>query len=378
MSSSLLTSDLSADEKSRYSRQMLMPEVGLSGQIKLKEASVLIVGLGGLGSPLALYLAAAGIGRLGLIDGDRVDLSNLHRQILYTSQDVGQLKATAAAARIKELNPNVEVEIFNERLHKNNVLGLFRRFDVIADGADNFSTRYMVNDAAYLTQRRLVSASILGFEGQLSSYDFSKTHSNPCFRCLFPEPPPHGTVPSCAESGVLGALPGIFGSMQAAEILKMILRDSSASGNLILGDIAGMNFSSMKFNKNPECPLCGEHPKIKDLQEEHWVCSTDGNQNSPEWGADDFREKVRSGESFQLLDVREDFELLEASLQYTTHIPLGQLKDRHQELDLETPVVVYCQSGIRSLQAVQFLRTKGFKAINLRGGILAQNRSTDR
>lgn len=354
---------LSDQELVRYSRQLLMHELGEEGQLRLKKASVLVVGLGGLGSPLAYYLAAAGIGRLGLIDFDKVDISNLHRQILYKESDEGSLKVDAAVANLRALNSNIEIIGHNERLDALNALRLFKNYDVIADGADNFATRYLVNDAAFFAGKPLVSASILGFEGQISVFK----PGGPCYRCLFPEPPPAGTVPSCAEAGVLGALPGIYGSLQAVEVIKTILDiGRSLSGHLLTGNILEMDWQKFKIAQDPNCPLCGQKPTIKKIEEKNFVCATGSAVKSI--SAEDLKKKLAS---FQVLDVRENFELEICALDYTHHIPVKELEKRYIELSLETPVVVYCKSGGRSSRAAQFLKSKGFDVYNLSGGIIS-------
>ncbi len=360
---------LTDQELLRYSRQILIEDVGEEGQLKLKKAAVLIVGLGGLGSPLALYLAAAGVGRLGLIDSDKVDVSNLHRQVLYDESNLGQLKTSAAVENLKKLNPNIEFISHNERLDASNALSIFSKYDIIADGADNFATRYLVNDAAFFSQKTLVSASILGFEGQMSVFK----PGGPCYRCLFPEPPPAGTVPSCAEAGVFGALPGIFGSLQAAEVIKTILgAGESLSGYMLSGNTLDMNWVKLKIFRNPECLLCGEKPEIKKLEEKNFICATDTKIKSI--SAVELKSKIKS---FQVLDVREKFELDFCKLSYTHHIPMRELELRYNELSQETPIVVYCRSGVRSSRAAQFLKSKGFDIYNLSGGIMSWIETVD-
>lgn len=347
--------------KNRYSRQILMPEVGEAGQKRLKKASVLFIGLGGLGSPAALYLAAAGVGRLGLIDFDKVDVSNLHRQILYDTTQEGVAKTKAAQERLRNLNPEVELEVFNEKLSIDNAEKIFERFDIILDGADNFATRYLTNDAAYFSKKILVSASVLGFEGQLTVF----TPESPCYRCLYPEPPPQGLVPSCAEAGVLGVAPGMMGVLQANEVLKIVLSiGESLSSKLLLVNLLNSDFTKLQIEKNPDCPLCGAAPSIKQLKEENFVCSTDVKIKEVS-----MHELKRWTKTYQLLDVREASEFAEGKLDYTHHIPLQELEHKYVDLSQETPIVVYCRSGGRSMKACAFLQSKGLLVYNLSGGI---------
>lgn len=357
---------LNKNEELRYRRQIQLPEIGAEGQIKIKNASVLILGLGGLGSPVALYLTAAGIGHLGIIDGDQIDCSNLQRQILYTTSDEGKYKTTTAEQRLHELNPLIRLTTFNERLTANNAFKIFSMFDFILDGADNFATRYLSNDAAFFTKKVLVSASVLGFEGQLSTFDANK---GPCYRCLYPEPPAAGTVPSCAESGVLGAVPGVMGSLQALEVLKLILGlPINTKENLMICNFLDFQFHLLQIKKNPDCPLCGNNATIKEINERHFVCATDLRIKSvlpTELNAWLNQKKIN------LLDVRDLSEFSEGILKYTHHIPLANLETEYIQIPLETPLVVYCRSGNRSQQACQFLQSKGYNVFNLQGGIQA-------
>ncbi len=349
--------------QNRYARQILMSEVGNAGQEQLRRASVLIVGLGGLGTPAALYLAAAGVGRLGLIDYDTVDVSNLHRQILYSTAEQGTAKVESAKKRLQALNPEITIEIYSERLSLSNAEKIFSQYDVILDGADNFATRYLVNDAAFFLKKTLVSASVLGFEGQLIVF----SPNDPCYRCLYPEPPPAGSVPSCAEAGVLGVAPGIMGTLQAAEVLKHILNIGEVlKSQMLMVNILNSQFTKFKIAKNPDCPLCGKSPSIKNLKEENFVCSTD--VKIKEMTFKEFQHWSKN-KNFQLLDVREAKEFVEGKLNYTHHIPLQELEQKLAALSQETPIVVYCRSGGRSLKACTLLQAKGFRVYNLQGGL---------
>ncbi|MEK7357019.1 MAG: molybdopterin-synthase adenylyltransferase MoeB, partial [Bdellovibrionota bacterium] len=300
---------MNQQELLRYSRHFLLPEVGVAGQEKLKAAKVLLIGAGGLGSPMALYLAAAGVGRIGIVDFDVVDESNLQRQILYRTSEVGASKARQAARRLTELNPHIDVIAHEHKLTSANAMELFATYDIIADGADNFSTRFLVNDAAYFSRKPLVAASILGFEGQLSVFNYE---GGPCYRCLYPEPPPAGTVPSCSENGVLGVLPGVMGTLQATEVVKLILSlGMSLSGHLLFYDALHAQFQKMNLKKNPECPLCGSAPTISALQPEASVaCALESVvKNGVEISARELVAKLRAQEPMSLIDVREDFEV---------------------------------------------------------------------
>jgi molybdopterin/thiamine biosynthesis adenylyltransferase/rhodanese-related sulfurtransferase len=376
------TTDLSSEEIRRYERHFVLPDIGEEGQKRLKSASVLIVGAGGLGSPAAIYLAAAGIGRLGIIDSDDVDHSNLQRQILYNTSDVGKSKVELAKKRIVEINPNVEVRIFSERLTSKNALSIFSPYDVIIDGSDNLPTRYLVNDACVMLNKPDVYGGIFQFEGQASVFDAKQ---GPCYRCLFPEPPPPELVPTCAEGGVLGVLPGIIGSIQATEAIKIIVGfGETLVGRLILLDAAKMDFRELKLEKVKSCPMCGENRTITALIDYEEFCglkpkSSRGGQAGPanEISPQTLRERLDRGEPLVLLDVREPYEYrlvhLDARL-----LPLGELESRISELDPSKETVVYCHSGIRSSSAVKFLRSRGFKNVkNLTGGIDAWARTID-
>ncbi len=348
----------------RYQRQIQMPEIGMSGQRKISNARVLLVGVGGLGSPAALYLAAAGVGTLGLIDFDIVDVSNLQRQVLFVSSDAGTPKVSAAKVRLQQLNPEIKIQIFTEKLTLENALNLFSQFDYVLDGADNFATRFLVNDASFFAKVPLVSASVLNFEGQLAVYNYL---GGPCYRCLFSEPPPAGSVPSCAEVGILGTMPGLLGTMQANEVLKLILGlDQPSRSKLFIWDGLSNEMTTLQIQKNSECQLCGSNPKIKNLKEEHFVCSTD--QVIQQISEIELQKGI-SDKKFQILDVRDLSELAVSKLKFDFHIPLGTLEKNYQQLSQETPILVYCQSGGRSMKACQFLKSKGYHVLNLNGGI---------
>jgi sulfur-carrier protein adenylyltransferase/sulfurtransferase len=364
---------LSREEIRRYGRHLILPEVGLEGQMKLKAASVLLVGAGGLGSPLALYLAAAGIGRIGIVDFDVVDESNLQRQVLHSTMDVGRPKLDSARDRIRAINPNVEVELFSTRLTSGNALGIFGGFDLVADGTDNFPTRYLVNDACVLLKKPNVYGSIFRFEGQVSVFS---APGGPCYRCLYADPPPPGLVPSCAEGGVLGVLPGIIGTIQAAEVVKLILGiGEPLVGRLLLFDALTMKTRELKLRRNPECAICGDHASITELIDYELFC---GIEPPPAAGKEDdessisvaaLKAKLDRGESVFLLDVREtgEYEIVNLGGHL---IPLNDLPRRVHELDSSRDTVVYCHSGIRSGKAVQFLKQLGFRKVkNLLGGI---------
>jgi len=380
---------LTNEEVARYSRHLILPEVGYEGQQKLKAAKVLCVGTGGLGAPLSLYLAAAGVGTLGLVDFDTVDASNLQRQVIHSTKTVGMLKVDSAELMLKGLNPNLNVVKYNTMLTSANALEIFKDFDIIADGTDNFQTRYLVNDACVLTGKPNAYGSIFRFEGQASVF---ATEEGPCYRCLYPEPPPPGLVPSCAEGGVLGILPGLVGIIQATEVIKLILGiGDSLAGRLLLIDALGMNFRQLKLRKNPACPMCGTH-EIKELIDYDQFCgiappaSTTGPlevaQNKevsgsivdgiPQITVLDLKRKQDAHEDFFLLDVREPHEVPFASLNAPL-IPVGQLESRLNEIPVskDSEIVIHCRSGARSQKAALILKTAGFTNVsNLAGGIL--------
>jgi molybdopterin/thiamine biosynthesis adenylyltransferase/rhodanese-related sulfurtransferase len=367
--------ELSREELQRYSRHLIMPEVGLDGQKKLKAARVLCVGAGGLGSPLALYLAAAGVGTLGLVDFDAVDLSNLHRQILYGTKDVGRKKLESAAERLKDVNPNVKVVPHEVRLSSDNALDLFRDYDVIADGTDNFPTRYLVNDACVLLGKPNAWASIFRFEGQASVFWAAK---GPCYRCLYQDPPPPGLVPSCAEGGVLGILPGLLGVIQATETIKLILgAGESLVGRLLLVDALGMSFRQLKVRKNPDCAVCGPNPTVTRLIDYEEFCGIPRvkEEEKREMGVpaitvQELKEKMDKGDALVLVDVREPHEIAISELPGSVKIPLGTLSSNVNKLSTADDIVVHCRTGARSARAVQFLMSAGFRKVwNLTGGI---------
>ncbi len=375
-----VSEELSHEEVKRYSRHLIMPEVGMGGQKKLKQASVLCVGAGGLGSPLAFYLAAAGVGRMGIVDFDVVDFSNLQRQILHTTHDVGRPKLESAREKLEALNPNVKVETHETRLSSDNAIELFENYDIIADGTDNFPTRYLVNDACVITGKPNVYGSIFRFEGQASVF---ATSDGPCYRCLYPEPPPPGLVPSCAEGGVLGILPGLVGLIQATEVVKLILgKGESLGGRLLLFDALGMKFRELKLRKNPKCPVCGENPSIKELIDYEEFCGIGQEEQAPagivEITAKEFKEELDQGKDLFILDVRNPVEFEICRIDGSHLIPLDELLNRIHELDSARDIVVHCRSGARSAQAIELLREAGFRKLrNLKGGVLAWSDDVD-
>ncbi|HKU20660.1 MAG TPA: molybdopterin-synthase adenylyltransferase MoeB [Terriglobales bacterium] len=380
MASIIQAASLSNDEVLRYSRHLIMPEVGMEGQLKLKAAKVLCIGAGGLGSPLALYLAAAGVGTLGVVDFDVVDYTNLQRQVIHTTADVGRKKLESAAETVKAINPFVQLRPFETRLTSENALDMFRDFDIIVDGTDNFPTRYLVNDACVLTGKPNVYGSIFRFEGQVSVF---ATKDGPCYRCLYPEPPPPGLVPSCAEGGVLGILPGLVGVMQATEAIKLILgKGEPLIGRLLLVDALGMRFRELKLRKNPDCPACGQHPTVTKLIDYNEFCGIRGEEkpvasNVPEIQPEELKAKLDAGEDIFILDVREPHEYQICNLDGYL-IPLGELPQRAHELDSSREIVAHCRSGVRSAKAVTFLQQAGFRKVkNLAGGILAWSDKVD-
>ncbi|HXC32912.1 MAG TPA: molybdopterin-synthase adenylyltransferase MoeB [Verrucomicrobiae bacterium] len=366
---------LSKEEVQRYSRHLIMPEVGLEGQLKLKRARVLTIGTGGLGAPLGLYLAAAGVGHLGLVDFDVVDSSNLQRQVTFTTADVGKPKSEAAKARLQALNPMIDIVSYETRLTSENALDLFRDYDIIVDGTDNFPTRFLVNDACILLGKPNVYGSIFRFEGQATVFGYP---GGPCYRCLYPEPPPPGLVPSCAEGGVLGVLPGIVGSIQAMETIKLILgAGEPLVGRLLLFDALAMRFRELKLKRNPECPVCGDHPTLKKLIDYEEFCGIRGEEapamtdGISEITATDLKKRLDQGDKLFILDVREPHEYQICNLNGKL-IPLGELPRRVNELDSSVEMVVHCRSGKRSADAIHFLQQAGFKKLlNLKGGVLA-------
>ncbi|CAN5168927.1 molybdopterin-synthase adenylyltransferase MoeB [soil metagenome] len=372
---------LTNEEYARYSRHLILPEVGLEGQRKLKAARVLMIGTGGLGSPLGLYLAAAGVGALGIVDFDVVDVSNLQRQIIHGTKDVGRPKIASAKDRLLDINPNTKIEAFETRLTSENALELFRDFDVIVDGTDNFPTRYLVNDASVLTGKPNVYGSIFRFEGQASVFWAGK---GACYRCLYPEPPPPGLVPSCAEGGVLGVLPGIVGTIQANEVIKVILGGEGILLNrLLLFDAWTMKFRELKLRKDPNCALCGDNPTIKELIDYEEFCGlkVPAQETSAfeEITATELKARFDRGEDFQLIDVREPFEYEIARIPNARLIPLGEVVARLNEIDPAKSAVLQCKGGVRSAKAIENLKAAGFtgRLINLKGGIGAWSDEVD-
>jgi len=372
---------LSKQEILRYSRHLIMPEVGMEGQLKLKKAKVLCIGTGGLGAPLGLYLAAAGVGRIGLVDFDTVDFTNLQRQVLFGTSDMGRPKITAAADRLRNLNPEIQIDAYEAQLTSENALELFKDYDIIVDGTDNFPTRYLVNDACVILGKPNVYGSIFRFEVQITVFGYP---DGPCYRCLYPEPPPPGLVPSCAEGGVLGVLPGIVGTIQAAETLKLIIgKGQPLVGRLLLFDALAMKFRELKLRKNPECPVCGTNPTVTKLIDYVQFCGIRGEEapstvtNIPEITPRDLKARLDKGDDLYILDVREPHEYDICNLNGHL-IPLGELPRRVHELDSSREIVAHCRSGKRSADAVEFLQKAGFKKIwNLKGGILAWSDDVD-
>ncbi len=362
---------LTADEVHRYSRHLLLPEVGLAGQQALKSARVLCVGAGGLGSPASMYLAAVGVGTLGIVDHDVVDFSNLQRQLLHMTRDVGRPKAASARDRLRAINPDIRVEAHEVFLSSANALDLVSRYDLVLDGTDNFPTRYLLNDACVLTGRPYVYGSIFRFEGQASVF---ATAGGPCYRCLFPEPPPPGLVPSCAEGGVLGVLPGIIGTIQAAEAIKLVLRAGEGLvGRLLLLDALRMRFREVRVSRDPACPVCGSSPTIRELQDYEQFCGTAAAPHAADFDVspEEVKQALDRHDDLVLLDVREPMEVLINRLPGALHVPLAELPDRLRNLDSTRQHVVYCHHGVRSVRAVELLRGAGFRARNLKGGITA-------
>ena len=375
--------ELNNDEIRRYSRHLILPEVGLAGQKKIKAASVLCIGAGGLGSPIAMYLAAAGIGKIGIVDFDTVDFSNLQRQILHTDADVGRSKAESAKETINGINPHCEVVIHNTRISSENALDLIRPYDIVVDGTDNFPTRYLTNDACVLLKKPNVYGSIFRFEGQASV--FAPHLGGPCYRCLYPEPPPPGMVPSCAEGGVLGVLPGIIGCIQAAEILKLALgKGTSLVGRLVLFNALDMKFRELKLRRDPACPVCGDHPTIKELIDYEVFCGIEptpaDNGDPDEVTVQDMKKALDDPKlGIKLIDVREAFEYEIAKVDGVPLLPMSELQNRFTELDPNTQYYLLCKVGARSHSAMEFLREQGFKYVkNVKGGINAWSAEIDR
>jgi sulfur-carrier protein adenylyltransferase/sulfurtransferase len=372
--------NLSNDEIARYSRHLILPEVGLEGQRKLKAARVLMIGTGGLGSPLGLYLAAAGIGTLGLVDFDVVDESNLQRQIIHGTKDVGRPKIASAKDRLLDINPNTKIEAFETRLTGENALEFFKDFDVVVDGTDNFPTRYLVNDACVLTGKPNVYGSIFRFEGQASVFWAER---GACYRCLYPEPPPPGLVPSCAEGGVLGVLPGIVGTIQANEAIKVILgAEGILLNRLLLFDAWKMRFRELKLKKNPDCPICGDNPTIKELIDYEEFCGLKQPVEEnvlEEITATGLNDLIKNNPEVQIIDVREPHEYEIAKIPNTRLIPLGEVVRRAAEIDSSRTAILHCKGGVRSAKAIADLRANGFQGrlLNLKGGIAAWSDEVD-
>jgi adenylyltransferase/sulfurtransferase len=371
--------DLTADEIKRYSRHLIMPEVGIEGQRKLKAGSVLCIGAGGLGSPAAMYLAAAGVGRIGIIDFDVVDFSNLQRQLLHSTADVGRSKLASAKDKLHGLNPHIQIDTYETTVTSDNALELFRPYDVILDGTDNFPTRYLVNDACVLTGKPNAYGSIFRFEGQASVF---ATKGGPCYRCLYPEPPPPGLVPSCAEGGVLGVLPGIIGVIQATESIKLILGiGEPLIGRFLIYDALKMRFRELKLRKDPDCPVCGTHPTVTKLIDYEQFCgirpepaaaqTTGAGVTDWETTSVELKKRLDAGDDVLVLDVREPNEYQINRIPGSVLIPLGELPRRHAELPKDKDIVAQCKMGARSAKAMEFLQSVGFKRVkNLKGGIL--------
>jgi adenylyltransferase/sulfurtransferase len=374
---------LNNDEIRRYSRHLILPEVGMVGQKKICSTSVLCIGAGGLGSPIAMYLAAAGIGKIGLVDFDVVDFSNLQRQIIHGTEDVGRPKTDSARETIQSINPNTEVIVHSTRLTSENALAVIERYDIVVDGTDNFPTRYLTNDACVLLKKANVYGSIFRFEGQASV--FAPHLDGPCYRCLYPEPPPPGMVPSCAEGGVLGVLPGIIGCMQATEILKLALgRGSSLIGRLLLFNALDMKFRELKLRRDPDCPICGERPTITELIDYEQFCGISDEPATPAAHPDEVTvqelkralDDPRSG--IKVVDVREPDEFDIARIQGAELIPLGALPQRFTDLDPNQMIYLHCKVGVRSMKALKFLREQGFKHLkSVKGGITAWSDEID-
>lgn len=377
---------LSNEEIARYSRHLIMPEVGMEGQRKLKAAGVLMIGTGGLGAPSGMYLAAAGVGRIGLVDFDVVDASNLQRQIIHGTADIGRPKIESARDRLRDINPHIEIETHETRLTSHNALALFANYDIIVDGTDNFPTRYLVNDACVLTRKPNVYGSIFRFEGQASVFwTDAPNGGGPCYRCLYPEPPPPGLVPNCAEGGVLGVLPGIVGTIQATETIKLILgAEDTLVNRLLVFDAWHMKFREFKLRKEPNCPMCGENATIKELIDYEQFCGLrDQPQQQPaaleEITATELRERMDRERDLQVIDVREPSEYEIARIEGARLIPLGQVVARMNEIDPSRETVMHCKAGVRSAKAIAALKQAGFpgRLINLKGGITAWSDEVD-
>ena len=375
--------DLNHEEILRYSRHLLIPEVGLSGQKKIKAASVLVIGTGGLGSPVSMYLAAAGVGRIGLVDYDQVDASNLQRQVIHGTSNLGELKVASARQRMLDINPGIQVEVYNEPFTSFNAMQIAQDYDILIDGTDNFPTRYLSNDVSVLLGKPNVYGSIYRFDGQVSVFD---AREGPCYRCLFPEPPPPGLVPSCAEGGVLGVLPGTIGTLQATEALKLILGiGETLNGRLLLFNALDMSFEFVNLRKNPNCKICGPNPEVTELIDYEEFCGVPGHDHEEgsvggDWDieAGQLAAQLEQGQPLHLLDVREPHELEISRLEGADLIPLGQLAARLSELNSADELVVFCKAGTRSARALELLASAGFRKVkNLKGGINAWAQAVD-
>jgi adenylyltransferase/sulfurtransferase len=375
--------DLSHDEILRYSRHLLIPEVGLAGQRKLKSASVLVIGTGGLGSPVALYLAAAGVGCVGLVDYDIVEYSNLQRQVIHGMSTLNTLKVESARNRMLDINPDIQVDVYNEPFTSDNAMRIAKDYDVIIDGTDNFPTRYLTNDVCVFLGKPNVYGSIFRFDGQISVFD---ARHGPCYRCLFPEPPPPGLVPSCAEGGVLGVLPGTIGTLQTTETLKLILGiGQPLIGRLMLYNALDMSFEFVKLRKNPNCKVCGPNPEITEPIDYKAFCGVPGHDHEEgtvgggwDISARELADRLKNGESIHLIDVREPHELEISRIEGAQLIPLGQIATRLSELNSAEEIVLFCKSGSRSARALDLLVSAGFRKVkNLKGGINAWAREVD-
>ncbi|MEJ2013172.1 MAG: molybdopterin-synthase adenylyltransferase MoeB [Anaerolineales bacterium] len=375
--------ELTHEEILRYSRHLLMAEVGLEGQQKLKDSSALVIGTGGLGSPVAMYLAAAGVGRIGLVDYDVVDFTNLQRQILHGTKNLGKRKVESARVRLEDLNPDIQLDTYDEPFTSDNAFRIAKDYDVIIDGTDNFPTRYLVNDVCVMTGKPNVYGSIFRFEGQVSVF---WAEHGPCYRCLFPEPPPPGLIPSCAEGGVFGVLPGTIGTLQATEALKVLLGiGEPLIGTLLLYDALDMSFSPVRLKKNPECKVCSPEPEITELIDYEAFCGVPGHDRAEErlpteWEIEpaELAERLKSGEPIELIDVREPHELSISAIPGAKVIPLGSLAARMNELDSADEIVLFCKSGTRSARALELLAGAGFRKLkNLHGGINAWAKEVD-
>ena len=375
--------ELTTDDLSRYSRHLILPEVGMGGQQKLKAARVLCVGTGGLGSPLAFYLTAAGVGTLGLVDFDVVDASNLQRQIIHSTKDIGRKKLDSAEEKLKALNPAINIVKHETMLTSANAMEILKGYDIVADGTDNFPTRYLVNDACVLLGKPNVYGSIFRFEGQASVF---ATETGPCYRCLYPEPPPPGLVPSCAEGGVLGILPGLVGVIQATEVIKLILgKGDTLVGRLLLIDALNMRFRELKLRKNPECPVCGENPTVTELIDYQHFCGIvpeapeekSVKNGIPQLSVKELKRRMDAGEDVYILDVREPYEYRIAQIGGML-IPQTDVPNRLAEIDREREIIVQCRSGVRSQRIAEFLKQQGYpRVVNLAGGILAWSDEID-